>query len=324
MISAGVDTGELTQVTPHIAKIAIISPVRNEAEFIAGTLQSVVNQTVRPMEWLIVDDGSTDATAEIVRAFADEHDWIRLVSKPDRGGRSVGPGVVETFYFGYEHLQSKDYDFICKLDGDVEFGPHYFATLLELFAADRYLGAASGKPFQQAGDRLVEERSSDEMVAGMINFYRRDCFEAIGGFVREVHWDGIAFHRARMAGWRTCSLRHPELNFIHKRVMGSSHKHVLVGRLRWGRGQYFMGTHPLYIFAIGLYRLWEKPSVVGGLTIVAGYFGAMLKGMPRYSDRRFRQSLHAWQFERMRLGQRLENLPPFSDRERVTPNVQGD
>jgi len=291
-------------------RIVIISPVRDEEHYIQGTLQSIVQQTVRPIEWVIVDDGSTDLTPELVAAVAREHPWIRLLRKPDRGVRAVGPGVVEAFYYGYERIATPDYDFICKMDGDIELGPRYFETLLTLFANDRYLGAASGKHFIEEAGRLVEERSHDEMVAGMVNFYRRECFEAIGGFVREVHWDGIAFHRARMAGWRTRSLHHPDLRIVHKRLMGSSHQSIIEGRLRWGRGQYFMGTHPLYIVAIGVYRLTEQPWVIGGICIVLGYLQAMLGGMKRYGDTAFRRSLHAWQLERLKLGKRLEQIPP--------------
>jgi glycosyltransferase involved in cell wall biosynthesis len=291
-------------------RIVIISPVRNEETLITGVIRSMINQTVQPVEWLIVDDGSTDRTLEIIEQAAQEHKWIHIERKPDRGKRSVGPGVVEAFYYGYDRLWTKDYDFICKMDGDVEFKPKYFETLLTFFANDRYLGAASGKPMLEEGEKLVEERTHDEMVAGMINFYRRECFEEIGGFVREVHWDGIAFHRARMNGWRTCSIDHPDINFIHKRLMGSSDKGVLTGRMRWGRGQHFMGTHPLYLFAIGVYRMFEKPWFLGGLFIILGYFKAMLESMPQYDDLEFRKSLQAWQFERLKLGRRLEIIPP--------------
>ncbi len=290
-------------------RIVIISPVRDEEIFLEKAIQSIIHQTLQPIEWLIVDDGSTDQTTDILQRYAQTYSWIHIERKQDRGERAVGPGVVEAFYYGYERLGTQDYDFICKMDGDIELGPNYFETLLGYFNRDPYLGAASGKPFLEENGTLVEERTSDEMVAGQVNFYRRDCFEAIGGFVRQVHWDGIAFHRARMEGWRTRSIPHPDLQFIHKRLMGSSHKGILHGRLRWGRGQYFMGTHPLYIFAIGLYRMLERPFGLGGLYIVMGYFQALWEAMPQFEYPNFRRSLHAWQFERLKLGKRLEHIP---------------
>ncbi|HIK38771.1 MAG: glycosyltransferase family 2 protein [Geminocystis sp.] len=291
-------------------RIVLISPVRDEEKYLEKTIQSVVSQTITPVEWVIVDDGSTDRTPEILARAAAQYPWIHVVRKPDRGKRSVGPGVVEAFYYGYERLKTKDYDYIGKLDGDLEFKPQYFATLLSYFEKDPHLGAASGKPYLLEGGKLIKERMADDMVAGQINFYRRQCFEDIGGFVREVHWDGIAFHRARMKGWRTRSIDDPNLQFIHQRLMGSSEKGIITGRLRWGRGQYFMGTHPLYIFAIGFYRMWERPYIIGGILIVVGYFLAMLQRMPRYNDPEFRKSLHAWQMARLGLGKPLETIPP--------------
>ncbi len=290
-------------------RIVIVAPVRDEAKYLQGTIDCLAAQTLKPVEWLLVDDGSTDETYAIAERASREHPWIRVIKRQDRGVRAVGPGVVEAFYFGYDQIETKEYDYICKMDGDIEIGPEYFSTLVEYFEKDPQLGSASGKIFIEADGGLVEERASDEMVAGMVNFYRRECFEAIGGFVRQVHWDGIAYHKARITGWRTRSVRTPKLAIIHKRLMGSSHQGIWHGRMRWGRGQYFMGTHPVYIVPMGVYRMAEKPFIIGGLGIICGYFKAMLEGMPRYEEPGFRESLHAWQFEKLKIGTRLENIP---------------
>ncbi len=290
-------------------RIVIVAPVRDEAEYLQGTIDSLVAQKLKPVEWLLVDDGSTDETYAIAERASREHPWIRVIKRQDRGVRAVGPGVVEAFYFGYDQIETKEYDYICKMDGDIEIGPEYFSTLVEYFEKDPQLGSASGKIFIEADGGLVEERASDEMVAGMVNFYRRECFEGIGGFVRQVHWDGIAYHKARITGWRTRSVRNPKLAIIHKRLMGSSHQGIWHGRMRWGRGQYFMGTHPVYIVPMGVYRMAEKPFIIGGLGIICGYFKAMLEGMQRYEEPGFRESLHAWQFEKLKIGTRLEKIP---------------
>ncbi|MEL6500620.1 MAG: glycosyltransferase family A protein [Cyanobacteria bacterium J06623_1] len=290
-------------------RMVIISPVRNEGNFIQGILNSMIGQTIKPVEWIIVDDGSSDETFTIASEAAKLYDWIRVVKKIDRGFRAVGPGVVETFYYGYQRIQSEEYDFICKMDADLELPSRYFETLLAFFERDPYLGAASGKPFLQEDGQLVEERTHDEMVCGQINFYRRQCFDDIGGFVREVHWDGIAFHRARMEGWRTRSIRHPDLNYIHRRLMGSSEAGIIRGRMRWGKGQYFMGTHPLFLLAITCYRMLERPFVLGGMMIFVGYCRAYFSSLGRYENYAFRRSLHAWQMERLKLGKRLEDIP---------------
>jgi len=287
----------------------VISPVRDEAEFLPRVIKSMENQTIQPKEWVVVDDGSTDGTTEILLEAEKRLPWMHVVVKPDRGERSVGPGVVEAFYYGYDRMRSKTYDFIVKMDGDIEFDPQYVETLLEYFKRDRHLGSASGKVFLPVGDKLVEERTSDEMTVGAFNFYRRKAFEDIGGFIREVMWDGIAYHRARISGWRTRSIAHPKLDILHKRLMGSSQKSIMHGRVRWGHGQYFMGTHPLYILAITAYRLFEKPFIVGGLGILTGYLSSALKRVKRYGDSNFRNSLHAWQMERLKVGKRLEMIP---------------
>lgn len=287
----------------------VISPVRDEAEFLPRVIRSMESQTILPVEWVVVDDGSTDGTTEILLDAAKRNPWMNVVIKPDRGERSVGPGVVEAFYYGYERMRTTNYQYIAKMDGDIEFKANYVETLLTYFDRDQWLGSASGKIFLPKGDRLVEERTHDEMTVGAFNFYRRETFEAIGGFVREVMWDGIAYHRARMARWRTRSISNPTLNIIHKRLMGSSHKGILHGRLRWGRGQYFMGTHPLYIIVVALYRMFERPFIFGGLSIFTGYIISAIKGLKRYEHPDFRESLHAWQMERLKLDHRLELLP---------------
>lgn len=290
-------------------KIVIIVPARNEERYIGDLIQSLVAQKVQPVEVIFVDDGSTDKTEQIIKSFAEKNQWIKYVKKSDRGVRSVGPGVVETFYFGYERISTENYDFICKLDADLILPETYFSALVEKFDSNRKLGSASGKVYLELDNGgYTRERMADEMVAGQVNFYRRECFKSIGGFVREVMWDGIAYHRARMTGWLTQSFKDEELKIIHRRLMGSSHQSILTGRKRWGMGQYFMGTHPLYIIAIGIYRMVERPYIIGGLMIMWGYLNSYFKNQNRYSFPEFRKSLHAWQFERLGIGRRLEQI----------------
>lgn len=288
----------------------IVCPVRNEELYLKAAVESLAAQTIPPVQCVIVDDGSTDRTPEIIQDACAAHPWITSVTRPDRGERKVGPGVVEAFYDGYRAINVRDYEFICKMDADLTMGPRYFETLFEKFRHDPCLGAASGKLFLRLEDgRLVEERITDESVLGGMLCLRKSCFDAIGGFVREVMWDGIAFHRCRMEGYRTRSFRDEELRIFDHRIMGSSQKSIFHGRIRWGWGQYFMGTHPLYILAITAYRMAERPYVVGGLLILWGYVKAWITKAPQYDLPGFRQSLHAWQLERLGLGKRLENIP---------------
>ena len=279
-------------------RLLVVSPVKDESAYLERTIASVVAQTHRPTRWVIVNDGSSDRTGEIAEAAAREHSWITVVHRP-KGARRVGPGVVEAFYDGLGRFNMADFDYVCKLDGDLEFAPGYFAELFRRFAENPKLGTASGKCLVPVNGRFVPERTGDQFSHGVAKLYRRECFEAIGGFVREVMWDGIDCHRCRLLGWEAVSYSDPELVLIHLRQMGSSYKSVYHGRVRWGRGQYFMGTHPLYLLGIALYRMAERPWVLGGLCILFGYMAAWATRKPRYGDSTFRRHLHRWQMREL-------------------------
>lgn len=279
--------------------LVAVSPARNEEATIERTIRSMVAQTRRPLRWIIVDDGSSDRTAEIAEAAAREHDWIRVVRRSDRGFRRLGGGVIEAFDEGLASA-NVPYEFVAKVDVDLEFSPAYLEVLMEHFAADPELAAASGKVFLATDAGEVENFMIDEMVAGQFKVYRREAFEAIGGFVREVMWDGIDFHRARMEGWRTRSFDDPRLRIRELRPMGASDRGIFRGRMRWGRGQWFMGSWMPYVLVSGVFRMRDRPFVVGGLLIIFGYVWAAIRGDRRYEDERFRCELHRWQKERLR------------------------
>ena len=280
-------------------RIVLITPARNEAAHMRSVIRSIVRQTHRPALWIIVNDGSTDATGTIARKAAKKHDWIRVVDRDDRGRRVLGAGVIEAFDRGRNHIDIP-YDFLAKVDADVTVGPRYLERCLQLFEADPKLGALSGKVYLEDEGDQVEEFMIDEMVAGQWKLYRKECFEEIGGFVHEVMWDGIDFHSARQKGWTTRSVEDPDLRIVHHRLMGSSDRNVLIGRLRWGRGQWFMGTHPLYMIASAAFRMLERPRGIGGLAILTGYVLAWLRRVERYSAPGFREELRRWQIQRLR------------------------
>ena len=286
-------------------RLLIVTPAKNEAAYIGDTLETVIAQTVRPARWVIVDDGSTDETGAIADAAAAEHPWIQVVHR-DSGVRVVGRGVVDAVQDGLDASASAGYpiesfDFFCKLDADLRLTPNYFADLFALFEADPRLGTVSGKCFNRLDDgRLVDERIGDDFSLGAAKLYRRECFEEIGGFVRGVMWDGIDCHRCRMLGWAAKSVPAKDLRIVHLRQMGSSHRSIWHGRCRWGRGQWFMGTHPLYLLGIAAWRTMERPWVVGGLGILWGYAMAALRREPRYAAAGFRRHLHRWQFRELR------------------------
>lgn len=281
----------------------VISPCRNEAEFMRRTLDSVVAQTVPPSLWVIVDDGSTDATPEILAEYAAQHDWIKILPKPDRGHRAVGPGVIEAFYFGLDTVNLGDFPYLCKLDLDLDLPPKYFEGLLNLMEANPRLGTCSGKPyFRTPSGRMVSEKCGDEMSVGMTKFYRTDCFNDIGGFAREVMWDGMDCHKARLLGWVACSKDTPELRFEHLRPMGSSQVSIYTGRRRHGYGQYYMGSDPLYFIATAVRKMAHPPYVLGGLATLQGFYGAMFSGKEQHSDAELRAFIKAYQRRALRVG----------------------
>lgn len=268
------------------------------------TLDSVIAQTARPALWVIVDDGSTDETPAILAEYSRRHEWISIVTRADRGHRAVGPGVVDAFYSGYRTIERTQYDFVCKLDLDLRLPPRYFEVLIARMNADPRIASCSGKSYIYDGDELIYERHGDDTSLGMTKFYRLDRFEKIGGFVREVMWDGIDCHLCRMHGWNACSWDEPELRFVHLRPMGSSQQGVFTGRMRHGYGQYFMGTGFFYLAASALSRINQKPYLLGSLAIMWGWLEAAALRKPRYENPEFRTFLRRYQMRSLLLGKR--------------------
>lgn len=280
----------------------LISPCRDEEAYARRTLDSVTSQSEPPALWVIVDDGSTDNTPAILEEYERKYTYIRVVRRADRGDRRVGPGVIDAFYTGYETINPAEYEYVCKLDLDLDLPPFYFATLMDRMDANPRIGTCSGKPYFEHKGKLVSELCGDENSVGMTKFYRRRCFDQVGGFVREVMWDGIDGHRCRMLGWVAVSWDDPELRFVHLRPMGTSHKGWWTGRARHGFGQYFMGTGHGYMTATAVYRMARPPLFVGGLAMLCGYYASFLSRRPRYNDPEFRMFLRRYQRRCLVLG----------------------
>ena len=288
---------------PDGRRYLLVSPCRNEAALMRRTLDSVAAQTLPPALWVIVDDGSSDATPEILAAYAARHPWIRVLTRPDRGRRAVGPGVVEAFLAGLATTDPAEFAYLGKLDLDVDLPAGYFAGLIARMEADPRLGTCSGMPyFTTASGRRVSEKCGPEMSVGMTKFYRRECYAQIGGLVREVMWDAIDCHGARRLGWKARAFDDPDLAFEHLRPMGSSERGVLTGRRRHGYGQYYMGSDPLYFAATAVYRMAHPPYVLGGLAMLQGYFGAWARGAARHDDPELRRFIRAYQRRALRVG----------------------
>jgi len=294
----------------------LISPCRDEARYLRRTLDSVAAQSVPPALWVVIDDGSTDDTPAILEEYARRLPFLRVVRRKDRGERKVGPGVIEAFYAGLETVRLEDFGYLCKLDMDLDLPVRYFELLMQRMESDPRIGTTSGKPWfvHPKTGALVPEICGDEMSVGMTKFYRVACFEEIGGFVREVMWDGIDCHRARMLGWIAESVDLEPIRFVHLRPQGASQKDIWTGRLRAGFGQYFMGTAPLYYLVVAIYHLAAHPVLIGSVAMLWGYFRSWIRGLPRYNDLEFRRFLRSYQHACLRLGKRTATAKVDAER----------
>lgn len=291
-------------------RYCLITPCRDEARNARRTLDSVTTQSLPPALWILVDDGSSDGTPRILAEYAARYPFIRTIRRADRGDRKLGGGVIDAFYSGFDTIDPAEFEFVCKLDLDLELPPRYFELLVQRMTANPRIGTCSGKAYFPSRslpasptrfpltdlEGFVSEKIGDDNSLGMAKFYRTSCFAQIGGFVRELMWDGIDGHRCRQLGWIAVSWDDPELRFVHLRPMGTSHRSWWTGRVRHGFGQYFMGTTPAWMIASALFRMTRPPFFVGGLAMLSGYFGSMIRRRPRYDDPEFRRFLRRYQW----------------------------
>ncbi len=261
--------------------IVIVTPTRDEERTVERTLRSMIAQTIRPLRWVLVNDGSTDRTKEIIERHVREHDWIELLDRDDRGQRELGRGVVQAFYAGFERVRHLPWDFVVKLDADLELPPDYFENLLREFERDPQLGMASGKTFLLEGEQRRLEYCHDEHVRGPAKMYARACFEAIGGIEPVRGWDMIDETRAQMAGWHTRSFL--EYPILHLRPIDARQRHRLRSRFEMGRLHWFLGYHWLYHYVRSARSfVQDPPRILGGLMLALGYFWDSVRRRPRF------------------------------------------
>ncbi len=265
-------------------RLALVTPARNEEAFIEGTIQSVVAQTVRPVRWIVVSDGSTDRTDAIVQAHAARHPWIELLRLPERRDRQFA-AKANAFNAGYARLAGTEYDVVGNLDADITFEPGYLEFLLDRFAANPRLGVA-GTPFVEDAHRPDQHTYAHRFaqldhVSGACQLFRRECFDAIGGYVPvkggAVDW--IAVTTARMKDWETRTFT--EKVSLHHRTLGTGTDNRLTVRFRYGQKAYYVGGHPVWELLRGCFQMRERPWIVGGLFFQCGFLWALLTRTPR-------------------------------------------
>jgi biofilm PGA synthesis N-glycosyltransferase PgaC len=266
----------MTTLPPY----ALITPARNEAQFIELTLKSVVAQTVRPSKWVIVSDGSTDGTDEIVNRYIEKNSWIELLRMTERQERHFA-GKVLAFNAGYERVKCLPYEVVASLDADISFDEGYFEFLLTKLSEDPGLGVV-GTPFLDSQRESYDYRFvSIEHVSGACQVFRRQCFEDIGGYVpvKGGGIDHIAVITSRMMGWKTRAFL--EKACTHHRDMGTAERGSVMARFKFGMQDYALGGHPLWEIFRTVHQMSNRPFVLGGLMVGCGYFWAMLRRAPR-------------------------------------------
>jgi len=259
----------------------LVTAARNEGRFIERTLKSVVTQTRPPLRWVIVDDGSTDETPQLVEKYAKDHPWIELVRRPQRSDRSFA-GKAHAVNAAVERLKGQRYEVIGNLDADVSFDPDYLDFVLKKFEADPSLGVG-GTPFteERGYDSVRDSFEGENYVAGPCQLFRHACWLDIGGYFPNkaggVDW--IAVMTARMKGWTVRAF--PEKRFHHHRSMGTAQRSQLSSLFSYGEKDYYLGGSPVWQMFRCAYRMAKRPYLLGGLALAAGYLIAVFRRMPR-------------------------------------------
>jgi poly-beta-1,6-N-acetyl-D-glucosamine synthase len=279
-------------------KYVLVTPARNEEANIEKTIRSVIAQTVLPVKWVIVSDGSTDSTDDIVRTYLLENPWIELVRMPEHADRQFA-AKVNSFNVGYTKVKEFDYDIIGNLDADISFEPDYFEFLLSMFENDQKLGVA-GTPFVEDGKHYNYRFTNIEHVSGACQLFRRRCFEEIGGYVPieggGIDW--VAVTTARMNGWKTRT--YLEKTCLHHRKMGTGNTSPTMIWFRQGKKDYFLGNHPLWEIFRTLYQMTRKPYIIGGSLLFLGFALTCIKRVEKPISKNLIEFIRKEQMQRLK------------------------
>jgi poly-beta-1,6-N-acetyl-D-glucosamine synthase len=278
----------------------IISAVRNEEKYLGVTIESVVRQTLRPLQWVVIDDGSTDGTLQLIQTAARKEPWIQVVNRKDRGFRQSGVGVVEAFYDGFCRVESLPWEYVVKMDGDLRLPSDYFQRLIEEFERDPRLGICSGDVYNETAAGLVLDSPGDPAfhVRGAAKIYRRDCWTAIGGIQRVTGFDSVDNVKARMLGWDT--RRFPRPQVIHLRKTGQATGSWRNG-LKNGLGANAIGYHPLFLL-LKCAKRFGSGSPIQAAGLLCGFLRGYFVDIPRIREPELLRYLRKQQLKRM-LGQ---------------------
>jgi GT2 family glycosyltransferase len=252
----------------------LITPAKNEAAYIELTIKSMISQTHLPLKWVIVSDGSTDGTDDIVKEYIAHYPWIELLRTPERTERHFA-GKVYAFNVGYDTVKAMKYDIIGNLDADLTFGEDYMEFLLNRFSDNPQLGIA-GTPFREDEQQYDYRFASTDHVSGACQLFRRECFEAIGGYppLKAGGIDLAAVLTARMKGWQAKTFME-KTSIHHKKTQAGNHA-SLKALFHSGYHDYLMGSHPLWQLSRSIFHMSKKPYFLVGTLLLTGYIWAMM------------------------------------------------
>jgi glycosyltransferase involved in cell wall biosynthesis len=257
----------------------IISPVRDEERYLEGTINAVLQQTVKPLRWVIVDDGSRDRSPLILQRYAKEYPWITVLRIERSGHRQLGITEIKAFSAGYQVIENTPFDYIVKLDCDLELPQDYFERVLSRFESDEELGIASGIYLEEQDQKWTPITMPEYHAAGASKVIRAECFRRIGGFTHYRGWDTIDEIRAQMRGWKTCHFA--DIAFRHLRPEGSAAGSLDTNRMH-GQIYYLTGGSSLFLLFKVIDRCWNgRPFILGGLMMLIGFFRPLISRTPR-------------------------------------------
>jgi glycosyltransferase involved in cell wall biosynthesis len=274
----------------------VITPVRDEEKHIENVMSSMLSQQLTPVEWIIVDDGSTDRTGSIADSYGAKYPWIRVIHRENRGHREPGSGVIEAFSEGLKNLSTFDWDFLVKLDGDVSFAPDYFQKCFGHFADDPNLGIGGGDIYHVIRGKLVLEKNPAFHVRGATKIYRKACWDALSGLIAAPGWDTLDEVKANMLGWKT--RRFADLRLVHHKYTGSADGRWK-GWVKNGRANYISGYHPLFMMLKCLRRTFTRPVVIGAAGLFYGFLSGYFKGIAQVDDNALISYLRRQQMNRI-------------------------
>lgn len=301
----------------HNNAYVLITAARNEEEYIEKTIHSVLSQSIKPLKWVIVSDGSTDLTDKIVEFYAQKYEFIELLRTAGDHRRNFG-SKAKAVQAGYETLADLDYDYVGNLDADIGFGKEYYKQILETFARNRMLGVSGATRYDLYGEKFIKVECSRNSVGGPIQMFRAECFKQIGGY-RSLPFGGIdavAETMARMHGWEVES--YPHISAYHYRPTGTAGSGRLKAAFRAGMRDHTIGYHPLFEMLRTLRYIFHPPIILASLSWIGGFTWAELKGQPKAVNKEFIEYLRGEQVQRMMEPLQLFNKPkPAQQTERI-------